>query len=138
MKKMNLLLTASILIALFISSCDKDVDSSDQTLERIAGSYSGEFASSRTGASTAGVAEVNLLNQSTVFSETEHTTIEKYTIRLKVEKAKELLLMADHNISAVSEILGYSNPAYFSRQFHSITGFSPHHFIKTMRKEANL
>lgn len=59
---------------------------------------------------------------SNVFSVHEHITIEKYLILLKIEKAKELLSYQQLTLKEISNILNYSSPAHFSKQFKDITG----------------
>lgn len=62
---------------------------------------------------------------SRVFSHHEKDTIEHYMIRLRIEKAKELLTYKNHNVSEVAYKLGYASAAHFSRQFKKIVGVSP-------------
>ena len=62
---------------------------------------------------------------SRVFSQHEQDTIEHYVIKLRIEKAKELLTYGDKNVSEVAYRIGYSSAAHFSRQFKKIVGVSP-------------
>ena len=62
---------------------------------------------------------------SRVFSHHEGDTIEQYLIRLRIEKAKELLAYKDINVSEVAYRLGYASAAHFSRQFKKMAGVSP-------------
>ena len=62
---------------------------------------------------------------SRVFSQHEKDTIEHYLIRLRIEKAKELLTYKDNNVSEVAYKLGYASAAHFSRQFKKLVGISP-------------
>lgn len=73
---------------------------------------------------------------STLFSEVEGIPIEKYFIRQKIEKAKELLVYDELNISEIAFKLGYSSVPHFSSQFKQVTGVTPSHFklIKENRK----
>lgn len=71
---------------------------------------------------------------STLFSEVEGTTIEKYFITQKIEKAKELLVYDELSISQIADYLGYSSVAHLSTQFKQVTGFTPSHF-KTLREK---
>lgn len=61
---------------------------------------------------------------SKMFSVTEKLTIEKYFIKLKIEKAKELIQAKELNFTEISQHLDYSNMNYLSRQFKSETGLS--------------
>ncbi len=64
-------------------------------------------------------------NLSNLFSQIEHTTIEKYLIRQKIERVKELLTYGEFNINEIADKLHYSNVAHLSNQFKKITGLSP-------------
>lgn len=61
---------------------------------------------------------------SKIFSKITNTTLEKYVILLKIEKAKELLLKNDYTLSEIAYMLGYSSVHYLSNQFKKVTGFS--------------
>lgn len=60
-----------------------------------------------------------------LFSAEEGLTIEKFVIRQKVERAKELLSYGELNGSQVANELGYSSLAHFSNQFRQVTGLTP-------------
>lgn len=49
----------------------------------------------------------------------------EYFINMKIDAAKKYLRENNFNVTQISEILGYSNVHYFSRQFKKITGMSP-------------
>jgi len=61
---------------------------------------------------------------SKVFSFNEHITIEKYFIKLKIEKVKELIQGRDHNFTEIGQLLNYSHINHLSRQFKNETGMS--------------
>ena len=63
-----------------------------------------------------------------LFSAAEGLTIEKFIIRQKVERAKELIGYGELPIAEVAQQLGYSSPAHFSRQFRQVTGLTPTEF----------
>lgn len=65
---------------------------------------------------------------SKLFSEVEGTTIEKYLIIQRIERAKELLVYNQLTLSEIADQLGYSSVAYLSSQFKTITGFTPTYF----------
>lgn len=71
---------------------------------------------------------------STLFSEIEGTTIEKYSIAQKTEKVKELLIYDELSLSEISFLLNYSSVAYLSNQFKKVTGLTPSQF-KQIREE---
>tara|TARA_R110002020_G_scaffold426552_3_gene635952 strand:- start:663 stop:1229 length:567 start_codon:yes stop_codon:yes gene_type:complete len=61
---------------------------------------------------------------SKVFSANEQTTIEKYFIKLKIEKAKELMQAKELNFTGISQLLDYNNLTHLSNQFRTETGMS--------------
>ncbi len=61
---------------------------------------------------------------SRIFSKTEGTTIEKYLIRQKIERVKELISYGELNFSEIAWQLQYSSPAHLSQQFKKITGMT--------------
>lgn len=65
---------------------------------------------------------------SSLFSEVEGTTIEKYIIHQKIERVKELLVYDELTLSEIADQMGYSNVAYLSSQFKKVTGLTPSHF----------
>ena len=71
---------------------------------------------------------------SSLFSEVESTTIEKYFIAQKIEKVKELLVYDELSLSEIAFRLNYSSVAYLSNQFKKVTGLTPSHF-KQIRED---
>jgi AraC-like DNA-binding protein len=62
---------------------------------------------------------------SNTFSELEGTTIEKFYITHKVERAKELLIYNELNITEIAHRINYSSVAHLSYQFKKVTGLTP-------------
>lgn len=63
-----------------------------------------------------------------LFSAHEGLTLEKYVIRQKVERAKEMLSYQETTVAEVAQTLGYSSAAYLTNQFRQVTGLSPSQF----------
>ncbi len=61
---------------------------------------------------------------SKVFSRQTGTTLEKFIILLKIEKAKEMILRDELTLSEIAYQLGYSSVQYLSRQFKQISGYT--------------
>lgn len=61
---------------------------------------------------------------SKTFSAREQLTVEKYFIRLKIEKVKELVQDNTYNFTEIAQLLDYSSINHLSRQFRSETGMS--------------
>lgn len=67
----------------------------------------------------------NYYHLSHIFSNNSGLTIEKYYIRLKIEKAKELIILSALSLSKIAWQLGYSSSQTFGTQFKKETGKTP-------------
>ena len=65
---------------------------------------------------------------SKLFSETQGTTIEKYFIAQKIERAKELLDYGELTLNEIADRLNYSSTAHLSAQFKAQTGCTPRQY----------
>ena len=72
---------------------------------------------------------------SSLFSEVEGITIEKYLINQKIEKVKELIIYDELSLSEIAYKLSYSSVAHLSNQFKKITGLTPSHFKQVGRNK---
>ncbi len=79
---------------------------------------------------------------SKIFSDTEGITIEKYLIRQRIKRVKELLLDKSLSISDITYKMFYSSVAHLSNQFKKVTGLTPFQYKelreKKCKKSANL
>lgn len=67
---------------------------------------------------------------SSYFSAMQANTIEQFTINLKIEKTKEMLVLEDLTLTQIADKLNYSSVAHLSAQFKKVTGLSASHFKK--------
>jgi len=67
---------------------------------------------------------------SNYFSAMQANTIEQFSIALKIEKAKEMLLLENLTLSQIADKLNYSSVSHLSSQFKKVTGLSASHFKK--------
>ncbi len=74
---------------------------------------------------------------SNIFSEVKGITIQQFIIVHKIERAKELLLYDELNLTEISYKLNYSSVAHLSSQFKKITGLTPSHFKQLKDKRRN-
>jgi AraC-like DNA-binding protein len=72
---------------------------------------------------------------SKVFSKVTNTTLEKYIILLKIEKAKELITNNEMSLSEISYTLGYSSVQYLSNQFKKTTGYTVSQYKELPQQE---
>jgi AraC-like DNA-binding protein len=71
---------------------------------------------------------------SNLFSEVKGTTIQHFIIDHKIEKAKELILYDELNLTEISYKLHYSSVAHLSNQFKKVTGHTPSFYKKLGKK----
>jgi AraC-like DNA-binding protein len=62
---------------------------------------------------------------SNLFSETKGTSIENFYLSNKIERAKELLIYDELNLTEIAYKLHYSSVAHLSTQFKKMTGLTP-------------
>lgn len=55
-------------------------------------------------------------------------------IRIKIERAKQLLAEEKYTVTETAELLGYDTLQYFSKQFKDLTNMSPSAFVKSVAK----
>lgn len=56
-----------------------------------------------------------------------------YWIELKIKEAKKLIREGNHNITQISELLGYTSIHHFTRMFKRVTGLSPTAYKTSVR-----
>lgn len=56
--------------------------------------------------------------------------IVQYINLIKLEKAKELLLIKDHSVKQVAYMVGYDTSSYFNRLFNKICGINPTEYVQ--------
>lgn len=71
---------------------------------------------------------------SNIFSEVKGITIQQFIIIHKIERAKELILYNELNLTEISYRLHYSSVAHLSNQFKKITGLTPT-FYKQLKQK---
>lgn len=73
---------------------------------------------------------------SKVFKEQTGTTINAYTLEVKITYAKNLIREGNLSFSEISDRLSFDNPQYFSRVFKRVTGMSPTEFKRSLNFES--
>ncbi|TCO07286.1 helix-turn-helix domain-containing protein [Natronoflexus pectinivorans] len=63
-----------------------------------------------------------------LFTEEKGTTIEKFYLKHRTERVKELLMYDELTLSEIAYKMHYSSVAHLSNQFKKITGLTPSHF----------
>lgn len=73
-----------------------------------------------------------------VFKKSTGESILQYHLKLKITEAKRLLRERHLTVSKISEKLGFDNPAYFSRMFHTQTGMSPRAYRNALVRDGRV
>ncbi|MEP2770629.1 MAG: helix-turn-helix domain-containing protein [Fulvivirga sp.] len=68
---------------------------------------------------------------SKLFSRNEHITLEKFFLKLKLEKAKELIQENKYSFSEIADLLDYANSNHLAKQFKEATGMSMTEYKKS-------
>jgi AraC-like DNA-binding protein len=74
---------------------------------------------------------------SNIFSEVKGITIQQFIITHKIERAKELMLYDELNLTEISYKLNYSSVAHLSNQFKKVTGLTPSQFKQLKKNTRN-
>ena len=80
------------------------------------------------------IVDDNFISLNQLFEEIEGITIEKYIIKRKIERIKELLVYEDLNLDEVAFKMRYSSTSALSNQFKHETGLTPSHFRELRQK----
>ncbi|MGN8552138.1 UNVERIFIED_CONTAM: AraC family transcriptional regulator [Microbacterium sp. SLM126] len=71
-----------------------------------------------------------------LFKASAGTGVVEYVKRLRIARARELLVTTDAAVAEIANAVGYSEAFYFSRQFRSVNGVSPTAYRAVARREA--
>ncbi len=78
-------------------------------------------------------ANISISSLREIFRTNASCGVIEYFINMKIEYAKKCIRDDNYNITQIAELLGYSSPHYFSRQFRQKTGMSPLQYSKSIK-----
>lgn len=67
---------------------------------------------------------------SRIFKKYTKQDFSEFKLKMKIEKAKELLTKAGYNVNLTSDKLGYENPESLIREFKKLVGYTPAEYKK--------
>ena len=70
-----------------------------------------------------------------VFKMKTGNTIHAYNSQIFIDKAIRMMRDSSLNVSEISELLGFSNPFYFSRIFRKVTGYAPSEYMSRIYRD---
>jgi AraC-like DNA-binding protein len=82
-------------------------------------------------ATLAGVARMSLPHYFVIFKRCMGSTPIDYFIRLRMERARELLATTSCSVKEIAGVLGYDDPLYFSRVFKAVNQTTPTQYRMT-------
>lgn len=62
------------------------------------------------------------------FRDSTGYSVIEYLKRLRMARARQLLITSNHSIAGIGSIVGYTDPFYFSRHFKTVNGVNPTQF----------
>lgn len=71
---------------------------------------------------------------SNIFSEVTYSSVEKFYVLQKIERAKELLIANELTVGEIAWKLNFSSAAHFCKQFKNVTGLTPTIFQRIIKK----
>ena len=76
---------------------------------------------------------ISLTYASLIFKRATGLTFTDYVIKMRMEKSCDLLRTSDKTVSEISELVGYSDPAFFYKAFKKHLGVSPSRYKKARK-----
>ncbi|PZG01095.1 AraC family transcriptional regulator [Micromonospora deserti] len=62
-------------------------------------------------------------------------SVTEYVKRLRMARARQLLIMSDYSVAEIAAAVGYPDPFYFSRHFTAVNGMNPREFRRRYKEE---
>jgi len=75
---------------------------------------------------------------SRIFKQSTGKSFSEYKLKIKIEKARELLSKTGYNVNQVAEKIGYENVESFIRLFKKLTGYTPTEYRKKLREKSKI
>lgn len=100
-------------------------------LRRVIDTMNARLAEEFSLAYLADVAELSAYHFSRLFKRATGLSPSRYFIRLRMSRARHLLLQTDHSIIDIGLAVGYSSPSHFSQVFRREVGVSPNAYRRT-------
>ena len=106
---------------------------SDTTFDEIEAYMQKNIGRHLTLADIASYANISISSLREIFRNNASCGVIDYFIFMKIDRAKWYIREGNYNITQIAELLGYSSPHYFSRQFREKTGMSPLQYAKSVQ-----
>lgn len=80
---------------------------------------------------------LNVMYLGQLFKKETGQSFSKYLNHYRITKAKDLLIHSTNNVNEISEMIGYTSPGYFYKNFKKISGISPSDFRQKFGVKSN-
>ncbi|MCG9970473.1 helix-turn-helix domain-containing protein [Christiangramia crocea] len=107
-----------------------------QKVDYVAKRIQGDLSTNHTVESLAKEAGTNVNKLQDGFKYVYNLTVNKYMQHVKLEAAKEMLMLSEKNISEIVTSIGLNNRSYFSKIFKEKYGVSPKYFLKSKKNHS--
>ena len=74
---------------------------------------------------------------SSLFKKQLNITVREYILRLRIQKAKELMADPDLKLIDIALSVGYQDAAHFNRAFKNVTGRTPSQYREGIKLNLN-
>ena len=134
-RKGRLDLIKGLLITLLISIAREDTEAYEErsATEIMKGYLADNFTASPSLSEISERLGISLTYASLIFKKATGATFRDYLMRLRIEKACDLLRTSDKTIAEISELVGYSDPAFFYKSFNKYLALSPSKYRKARK-----
>ncbi len=105
----------------------------DTTFDEITAFMNKNINRSLTLSEIASFANMSISSVREIFTVNTGKGVIDYFIDMKIEYAKKYIRDGNYNLTQIAELLGYSSPHYFSRQFKQKTSMAPIEYSKSIK-----
>lgn len=114
------------------------LDSKTQKIAKAVGFISSKFTEKLDMSSVAKIAGMSNSNFFKSFKETTGMSPLRYQKKIRLQKARQLLISTANDAATVSYMVGYESPSQFNREYSSLFGLPPKTDIKSIKNSTSI
>lgn len=124
------------LLALLAAERERRTLGDDEPLRRIQAHLREQLSAPVSVPALAELAGFSTSHFSARFKAVTGFSVVEYVKRLRMARARQLLITSDHTVAEIGGAVGYPDPFYFSRQFTAVNGVCPRTFRAQSHEES--